>query len=451
MTRYRGNPDAIRALVRGGEVHRDVYTDPELFDLEMERLWRSAWVYVGHESQVPKPGDYLTAEIAGQPLLMVRSTDRQVRVFYNRCAHRGARIVSAASGNCGGTLALPLSWVDLPPRRNAAHGAAEGRLCRQRFRGIARGARTFRRARRRRASRIRIRTARRPRGRALRTISASLYPPSTTWRTARPTGRLEVVGGTLRYLHECNWKLFIENLNDTMHPMVAHESSAGTARDLWKDQPPDAPKPMVIEQFLPFVSNYEFFDKMGVKLYENGHSYTGVNFSIHSKYSAMPEYEARMEAAYGAERARAILGEIRHNTVYYPSLTVKGAIQTIRVVRPIAVDRTLIESLTLRLVGAPDALLERSVMYNRLINAPTSVVGHDDMHCYRSIQEGLGADGNEWVSLSRNHSRDEDARGIAGVYNGTSEVSVRGQFRAWLAAMAPDERGRPMRRRSRRR
>ena len=252
-----------------------------------------------------------------------------------------------------------------------------------------------------------------------------------------PAGRLEVVGGTLRYLHECNWKLFIENLNDTMHPMVAHESSAGTARDLWKDQPADAPKPMVIEQFVPFVSSYEFFDKMGVKLYENGHSYTGVNFSIHSKYSAMPEYEAQMEAAYGAERAHAILGEIRHNTVYYPSLTVKGAIQTIRVVRPIAVDRTLIESLTLRLVDAPDALLERSVMYNRLINAPTSVVGHDDMHCYRSIQEGLEADGNEWVSLSRNHSRDEDTRGIAGVYNGTSEVSVRGQFRAWLAAMAP--------------
>jgi hypothetical protein len=106
-------------------------------------------------------------------------------------------------------------------------------------------------------------------------------------------------------------------------------------------------------------------------------------------------------------------------------------------VRPIAVDRTLIESLTLRLVDAPDALLERSVMYNRLINAPTSVVGHDDMHCYRSIQEGLEADGNEWVSLSRNHSRDEDTRGVAGVYNGTSEISVRGQFRAWLAAMAP--------------
>jgi hypothetical protein len=196
---------------------------------------------------------------------------------------------------------------------------------------------------------------------------------------------------------------------------------------------------MVIEQFVPFVSNYEFFDKMGVKVFPNGHSFTGVHFSIHSAYSTLRGYEAQMESRYGAERARAILGEIRHNTVYYPSLTVKGAIQTIRVVRPIAVDRTLIESFTLRLVGAPDALLERSVMYNRLINAPTSVVGHDDMHCYRAIQEGLAADGNQWVSMSRNFSRDE--QGGEGVYNGTSEVSIRGQFRAWLAGMTAQSEG----------
>jgi benzoate/toluate 1,2-dioxygenase subunit alpha len=248
-------------------------------------------------------------------------------------------------------------------------------------------------------------------------------------------GRLEVAGAPLRFMHDSNWKMFVENLNDTMHPMVAHESSAGTARDLWRAQPPDAPKPMVIEQFLPFVSNYEFFDKMGVKIYDNGHSYTGVHFSIHSSYSAIPEYAAQMEAAYGAERAQAILGESRHNTVYYPSLTVKGAIQTIRVVRPIAVDRTLIESFTLRLVGAPPALLERSATYNRVINAPTSVVGHDDLYCYRAIQEGLASNGNEWVSLQRNYSDREKERGLLGTHNGTSEVSMRGQFRAWAAAM----------------
>ena len=79
-------------------------------------------------------------------------------------------------------------------------------------------------------------------------------------------------------------------------------------------------------------------------------------------------------------------------------------------------------------------MLKRTVMYSRLINAPTSVVGHDDLHCYRAIQEGLAAEGNDWVSLHRNFSSAEEG-GIAGVYNGTNEVSMRGQFRAWLKYM----------------
>ena len=54
----------------------------------------------------------------------------------------------------------------------------------------------------------------------------------------------------------------------------------------------------------------------------------------------------------------------------------------------------MVESWTFRLVGAPDMLLERTLVYNRLINAPTSVVGHDDLEMYERAQEGLLADGN---------------------------------------------------------
>ena len=134
-----------------------------------------------------------------------------------------------------------------------------------------------------------------------------------------------------------------------------------------------------------------------------------------------------MHAAYGAERSAEIMKVARHNTVYYPSLTIKGAIQSIRVVRPIAVDKTVIESWTFRLKGAPDALLARTVTYNRLINSPFSVVGHDDLHAYRAIQKGLHASGNPWVSLQRDfdpaeigagrghgdrHERDLDAQPV---------------------------------------
>jgi benzoate/toluate 1,2-dioxygenase subunit alpha len=440
MSGYRHGAAAIRALVRDDAVHRDVYLSPELFDLEMERLWISAWTYVGHESQIPNAGDFYTVNIARQPLLMLRGTDGAVRVLINRCAHKGAKILGAISGNCGKllrcsyhgwTYTLDGSLRTVPVKsgyadtRFATSEAAQGLTSLANvalYRGFV-----FARLG--------------PGGVGFEEYFGESLSSIDNLADRSPVGRLEVAGAPLRYMHNSNWKMFIENLNDTMHPMVAHESSAGTARELWQGQPADAPKPMVIEQFLPFVSNYEFFDKMGVKIYENGHSYTGVNFSIHSGYSAIPEYAAQMEAAYGVERARAILGESRHNTVYYPSLTVKGAIQTIRVVRPLAVDRTLIESFTLRLVGAPPALLERSAMYNRLINAPTSVVGHDDLYCYRAIQEGLASNGNEWVSLQRNYSDRENEGGLPGTHNGTSEVSMRGQFRAWLAAMTANRTG----------
>jgi benzoate/toluate 1,2-dioxygenase alpha subunit len=437
MTGYRHSTAAIRALVRGDAVHRDVYVNPELFDLEMERLWPSAWTYVGHESQVPNSGDFLTVNIARQPLLMLRGADGALRVLLNRCAHKGAKIVAAGSGNCGKLLRCSYhGWTygldgalrTVPVKSGYADtGFSESQAARGLtavadvavYRGFvfARLSRT---------------------GLGFEEYFGDSLTSIDNLADRSPVGRLEISGAPLRYMHNSNWKMFVENLNDTMHPMVAHESSAGTARALWQEQPADAPKPMVIEQFLPFVSNYDFFDKMGVKIYDHGHSYTGVNFSIHSGYSAIPDYAERMEAAYGAERARAILGESRHNTVYYPSLTVKGAIQTIRVVRPIAVDKTLIESFTLRLVGAPAALLERSATYNRIINAPTSVVGHDDLYCYRAIQEGLASNGNEWVSLARDYSDREKERGVSGTHKGTSEVSMRGQFRAWVEAMAAD-------------
>jgi len=256
-----------------------------------------------------------------------------------------------------------------------------------------------------------------------------------------PEGELEIAGGCLRYLHNCNWKMFVENLNDMMHPMIAHASSAGTARKLWEGKPADTPKPMAIEQIAPFASDYKFFDDMGVRAYPHGHGFSGVNFSIHSSYAALGGYEALMKKAYGEERARRILGTVRHNTVYYPSLTIKGAIQSIRVARPLAADRTLIESWTFRLKGAPEVLLERTVAYNRLINSPMSIVGHDDLHCYRAIQEGLAGEGHEWVSLHRNHAAGEAAelerRGEL-TCNGTSDVSMRNQFRAWKELMVPE-------------
>jgi phenylpropionate dioxygenase-like ring-hydroxylating dioxygenase large terminal subunit len=253
-----------------------------------------------------------------------------------------------------------------------------------------------------------------------------------------PEGRLEVAGGVLRYMHRCNWKMLVDNQTDTCHPMVAHESSAGTAVKVWEQAPEGTPKPMAVELFAPFISPYEFFENMGIRVWENGHGHTGVADSIHASYSGVPGYWDAMVSAYGEERAKQILGDVRHNTVYFPNIMVKGPIQTLRIFKPIAADRTLVESWTFRLVGAPDLLLERTLMYNRLINAPTSVVGHDDLEMYERAQDGLQSRARDWVNVGRLYSPDEIGQKNA-TTNGTNEWQMRNQYRAWGRYMTGPE------------
>src|SRR5438105_15223427 len=115
MSKYRENSAAIERLVEPDRVHRDVYTDPEIFQLEMERLWSRTWIYVGHASQIPNSGAFITVDIAAKPLIMVRHSDGSVRVLMNRWAHKGTKVASDFSGNTGKTFRCPYhAWTYRP-------------------------------------------------------------------------------------------------------------------------------------------------------------------------------------------------------------------------------------------------------------------------------------------------------------------------------------------------
>jgi hypothetical protein len=240
----------------------------------------------------------------------------------------------------------------------------------------------------------------------------------------------------LRYHHDSNWKFFVENLNDMMHAMIAHQSSAQTARQIGKKITAEGgTAPPEIQILAPFAEDPDFFEKMGVHAFANGHSYSGGKISIHASYSGIPEYEAALEAAYGKERMQEILSLNRHNTIVYPGFTCKGAIQTIRVVKPVAVDETIIESWTFRLAGAPEALLQRSILYCNLINSSANLVGPDDHEAYHRLQHGLQTQGKQWVSNARYVGADQpnDEGGYSAT--GSSDMVFRNQYQAWRQYM----------------
>lgn len=428
MAKY-SDPTAVAALVRDREVHRDVYVDPEIFDLEMNHLFPHTWNYVGHASQIPLPGDYYAVDIGHDPVVMVRHTDQTVRVLHNRCPHKGTKIAPEQCGSTGKFFRCPYhawtfrtdgSLLAAPLRKGYENTGFEQSAAAGGMRAVG-DVRVYRDFVFARLS---------PHGPDFESFFGESLSSIDNMVDRSPEGRLEVAGGVFRYMHHCNWKMLVENQTDTCHPMVVHESSAGTAVDVWNSATPGTPKPMAVEIFAPFVSSYEFFEGMGLRTWPNGHGHTGVSHSIHSDYSAVPGYVDAMVGAYGEDRTHAILNETRHNTVYFPNIMVKGPIQLLRVFRPVAADRTLVESWTFRLVGAPDSLLARTIAYNRLINAPTSMVAHDDLEMFERAQQGLQSSANQWVNTQRLLEPEEDDSETT-VVNGTSERQMRSQFRTW--------------------
>ena len=73
-------------------VHRSVFSSAELLEREWERIFERVWLYVGHESEVERPGDYRRRTLARRPVLFVRGADGQVRTVLNVCRHRGAML-----------------------------------------------------------------------------------------------------------------------------------------------------------------------------------------------------------------------------------------------------------------------------------------------------------------------------------------------------------------------
>ena len=107
-------PDLTK-YVEPDRVRREVYTDPDIFELEMQRIHEKVWIYCGHETQVPKSGDYYTVQIGRQPMVMVRGSDGKVHVLYNRCPHRGNMM-------CGDHSASPRRSARLEAAASAVPG-----------------------------------------------------------------------------------------------------------------------------------------------------------------------------------------------------------------------------------------------------------------------------------------------------------------------------------------
>lgn len=419
-------------LVQGDRVHRDLYLSSDIFELERRRLFHRAWLFVGHDSQIPESGDFISCELAGEPVLMLRREDGSIVVLHNRCAHKGAPLVSAQSGRIARVL------------RCAYHGwtyGTDGRLIgmplREGYQGTAFDDSTAARGLTHwgevAVHRGFVFARSESDGRGFVDSMGEVLAALDLIADRSPTGRLRLAGGVLRTEFRANWKIYLENINDSVHPVTTHASATLSARAVWGAEPEGSQPPLAMRQLLPFGSGYTFFEQMGARVLPGGHSVLGTHQSLHTSYTGLGDYGEALRAAHGEARAAEVLAFSPQNVVCYPTMALKGAPQVMRVLRPMAADRTVLEAWAFQPEGAPDALLESALLYNRQVFSPLSLVAHDDLHLFERIQRSLGAGPNPWVSLHR-EARGADPVGARDV-GGIDEALLRNQYAAWADLM----------------
>jgi phenylpropionate dioxygenase-like ring-hydroxylating dioxygenase large terminal subunit len=411
----------VAGLVERDRVHGSAYTSPEVFALEMQRLFAEGWVFVAHDSEVPEPGDYVTRRVGKQPVIVTRGRDGVVRVLSNRCAHRGNRICNADRGNAPSFRCPYHGWTYSSDGRLVAVPMKQGYF--DRFDAI-REELGLSPAPRVDTYRGFVFASFSPLGVALREHLGAATAAIDRLLALSPTGALSLTGGWLRHYQRCNWKMIMENNVDGYHALFTHQSVY------------DAVKPAK-------VSHQPTRVDVVVRDMGGGHAeidYTGEYTKLDEEFvwfgrtsrSSLPAYVEAMETAYGADEAHRALVVGPPHTLVFPNLFL--AEMNIMMIEPIGPGETIAHTTPAFLAGTPE-LNRKMLRRTEGAMGPAGFLIADDSEIGERNQRGLAAGQPEWVVLSRGfESEIADDTGIVNP-DKSAETPQRGFWRQWAAVM----------------
>jgi phenylpropionate dioxygenase-like ring-hydroxylating dioxygenase large terminal subunit len=419
------DPDSISALVEPGRVHRRVYSDPAIFELEMERIFGRAWLFVGHASQVSQPGDYVTMNLGREPVIFTRHRDGTLKVLQNRCAHRGPKVLNERCGHRNHFTCLYHGWtydtdgalvhVPVPEGCSVAFDKSHFGLAQVPRVGEYRGF---------------VFASFASSGVSFDEHIASVRGNIDDLVDRAPAGEIAFDAGMHRYIYRGNWKLQVENVLDSYHVPYSHASTVNRKGEQFARREGDATGAKVVE------GNKASADWTRRKSYTvgRGHGWTSNTALDDGKRTSAvySEYKRVLAERVGADRAAHILTPRLHNTLVYPNASIMGLNIHVRVIKPLAVDLTEVNIYPVRLVGAPDEMNFRNIRLLNVTHAAASFVQSDDLESFTRAQAGLASLMNDWVDISRGLGAEEadescgGARGLA-----THEMAVRAQYAAW--------------------
>jgi benzoate/toluate 1,2-dioxygenase alpha subunit len=420
-------------------VDRALFRDPELFELEMKYIFEGTWVYLAHESQLPCPHDFYTTTIGRQPVVLMRNQAGEIGCFLNACPHRGATVCLAKRGNqkvltCpyhGWSYNTSGALVGVKDHATGAYPEAFERL----DHGLARVPRLAN-----------------YRGFLFGSLNPAVEDLETSLGEARvfidmiadqaPEG-WEVVKGSADYTYAGNWKLQAENGVDGYHFDIVHRTFIGVIQ-----------RRMAAGKDTVRAIDAGRLEKPGLAngCYDLGNGHT-LLWTDYPNPQDRPLYERRGEIAaqHGEARARWMMGRIR-NLLFYPNVFFMDQTSTqLRVIHPLAVDKTRVSTYCIAPVGEDTAArAHRLRQYEDFFNA-SGVGTPDDLAAFEACQRGYQGRLVRWQQGYMRGVRrttlgaDADAQAI-GVrpYSSTNdfrdETIYHGQYRQWLKLMSQGQR-----------
>ncbi len=370
-------------------VKRDIFTDPELFELEMKHIFEGNWIYLAHESQIPNKNDYFTTYMGRQPVVIARNRNGELNAFINACSHRGAMLCRHKRGNKS-TYTCPFhGWTfnnsgkllkvkdpegaGYPDCFNKEGSHDLTKVPRfESYRGFLFG-----------SLNTDVTTLTEYLGGAAKIIDMIV--------DQSPAG-LEVLRGASTYVYDGNWKLQTENGADGYHVSAVHWNYAATTGRRKEAEQVDNVRAMSAGGWAKQGGGFYSFD--------HGHLLLWTNWA---NPEDRPNWDRREELAakYGQAMSDWMVRRSR-NLCLYPNVYLMDQFGSqIRHYRPLAVDKTEVTIYCIAPKGeAPEARARRIRQYEDFFNA-SGMATPDDLEEFRACQFSYLGRAAAWNDLCR--------------------------------------------------
>ncbi len=409
------------ALVREDRVATALYTDPTIFDEEMERIFKNSWVWVAHASEVAAPNSFKKSWVGTQPVIVTRDKAGDIHVLLNSCRHRAASVCEKKKGRAsvfvcpyhgwsydmdGGLRKVPYSDGYPADFDKSALGLVSLRT--ESYNGMV-----------------------------YATFRDDIVPlaewlgPARKWIDLfmkQGAGFGVKTLGEHKFRFPGNWKIQLENTTDAYHFPIVHKTFLSSLDE-------------ETENLMDVLGQGGWVEDLG-----NGHSVMVMIpdlFDLEENLDApIPERFADLAKALAAEgrgdaevrRIVRAVGGSGFNLNMFPNIACSMAF--FRVLRPVSVDETEIQHIAIGMDGGSEAGNRARLRLHEHFQGPMGFGTPDDAEGWERVQRGAQAGDDLWIMLNRGTAA-PDGRPEPGHNAGdaSSEVGMRAAYQMWKRMM----------------